>query len=257
MVHLRFVTLCCAAWVFAASLPAPVTAAPAATPAADAGEPAIPTRVALVPFRCVRPCEELAYLQKTLTDRMVEKGIFELLVTPVMEDLLLKRPELRTGMDSLIARAIRGEQPDSATGAVLARRLNVEGFLYASMGGDGPRVAIWALAPRAGDVWQYRSGRPTRGFMPESKHQGAQTTAAQYTTGGVPPSSGGTPSGSSASSKSGGSDLTATMPDKYSKDPTLIDTSESPEVRMDLAAETIVENLEQIRHPGGVPAKDQ
>jgi len=224
-----------------------------ATSAQPADAPPMPTRVAIIPFKCDPACTDLPRLQRSLVDRLVDKATFELLMTQEMEDLLLERRDFRTAMDSLIARVTRGLTPDSATAALLARRFRVDGFLYAHMGLDGPSVAVWALAPRARDVYNYHSARDTQGFLPDAQHEGAQTKGTQYNTGGAAPGSsggGGSPSGGSGGGggKSTG-DPSAELPTQYTKDIILVGTSTDSDERLDSIAETVSNALHKILHP--------
>ncbi|MBI5836632.1 MAG: hypothetical protein HZB25_05250 [Candidatus Eisenbacteria bacterium] len=189
-------------------------------------------------------------LQAALVDQLVEKNTFELLMTPEMADLLLQRPEARTAMDSLIARAARGVEPDSATAAVVLRRLKVDGLMYATQGANGPSVGIWSVKPRAAEVFRYQAGKATRGFLPESRHEGAQTKGAQYSTGGAQASGGGgAPSGASSSGGKSSGEPTAQMPTQYAREVTLMNTSESSDVRLGNLAEKIAAELHKILHP--------
>jgi hypothetical protein len=254
MVHPRFAPLSAAALLLAAAVcTAPVAAAPA-----PGEEPPIPTRVAVIPFRCPRPCGEMARLQSGLVDRLVGKATFGLLVTPEMEELLLGRREFRAAMDTLIAQAARGLQPDSAAGAVIARRFRVDGFLYASMGVTGPRVAVWTLTPRAQDVFERTSGQAPRARAPESRHEGAQTKVAQPNTGGAAPGGGGggTPSGGTSGGGKSTGDPSSQMPNQYSKDVTLVGSTEGEDERADNMAETVFEALHKLLHPVARPDGD-
>lgn len=163
----------------AAGLPASVSQAHEET----AGS--LPMKVAVLPFRCVKACEEMQTLQGALEFRALEDSVFELLMTRETEDIFLALPRFRSAFDSLTARVSRGLSPDSATAMRLCRRLHVDGLLYGYMTDRGPCVEVWSMAPSPSVVFRYAAEEERRGRLPESRHEGADTKRPQPLTGGA------------------------------------------------------------------------
>ncbi len=236
------------AWLAAAALSLSAGAAWAQTTTPAATPDSLPARLAIVPFRCLRPCAELMGLQQELVDRLVEAKAFELLLDEQTEEIFLGPARYRTALDSLTARASRNLEPDSTTGVNLARRFEVDGFLLAHQTFDGPVVEIWS-APAQRIVFRYQAGRVQRGYLPDAQHESADTKRAQPMTGGI------SSSGSSGSASNKGSstqtEATPQLPQMTDTGtPILVNTKTDVSERTRELAETISNQIVKIRRAG-------
>ncbi len=232
-----------------------VLAAAASSARTQEAPPALPQRLALIPFDCPRGCSEMQSLQASLVSELVERKVFELVMTEETEALFLNQPRFRSAMDTLRARAWRGLPPDSTSAGMLARRFGVEGFLFATNGLDGMRVGLWKqVGPGHGLVYSQARFQDVRGTLPSSKLNGPQDKGASPQTGGTASSGGGGAAGASSSGNaaagSGGarvsSEASATLKSTFSGTPELVNTSSTDDERGRQFGETVARQLQKL-----------
>jgi len=218
----------------------------AAAPVQAQDAPALPARLAILPFQCNPPCTELPGLQQELSSRLIDGEVFGLLLTRDMEEMYFGVRKYRTLFDTLSARAQRGVAPDSVQGAALARRFNVDGFLYAYRGKHGPVVEVWTPGPRAAVTYRYEAPEQVRGQLPDASFQG-DTKRAMPMTGGAQTASG--PSAARGGTSTTTTEATPEMPKSAdpTKEPILVNTNLNVDDRTREMAETVAKEIAKIR----------